>query len=62
MKFGIQVNVGPPGTPDWKFLHMCDMSKGEWDSYDEAYAQMKLWHPNYAKANIFRVSEVDDSP
>lgn len=60
MRFGIQVNVGPPGSPDWRWLHRFDMWRGEWGSFDEAREQMLLWHPNELKAHLFRVWEIDE--
>ncbi len=62
MKYGIQVNVGSPGTPNWQWLHRYDMTKGEWDTAEEATAQMREWHPSKAKAHVFRVERIDDNP
>jgi hypothetical protein len=39
VKYGIQVNIGPPGAPDWRWLQQHDMSSGEWDSKDKADCQ-----------------------
>lgn len=49
MKYGIQVNIGPPGAPDWRWLQQHDMSSGEWDSKDKATAKMLEWHPKYER-------------
>jgi hypothetical protein len=62
VKFGIQVNVGPPGSPDWRWLHRCDMGRGEWNTITEARQQMLEWHPNELKAHLFRVREIDEGP
>ncbi|HPC92947.1 MAG TPA: hypothetical protein P5182_11305 [Myxococcota bacterium] len=62
MKYGIQVNIGPPGAPDWRWLQQHDMSSGEWDSKDKATAKMLEWHPNPMKAHLFRVHEIDENP
>lgn len=60
MKYGIQVNVGRPGFPDWQWLHRHDMVRGEWDTIEKARQTMCEWHPNALKAHLFRVSEINE--
>ncbi len=62
MKFALQVNVGPPGLPDWRWLYQSLSARGEWDTWEEATAKMLEWHPNPMKAHLFRVREVDEGP
>lgn len=59
MKWGIQVNVGGPGTPDWRWLHGPQFDRTECESREEAQSLKDLWYPN-AKRNLFRVEQVDE--
>ena len=54
MNYGIQVNVGNPGTTNWKWLHSPDMKPFEFPTKDEADAQLERWYPGH-KAMCFRV-------
>jgi len=38
MKYGIQVNVGMRGTPQWKWLHHPTMDRAEWATREAAEA------------------------
>jgi len=38
MSYGIQVNVGNPGTTNWKWLHSPDMKPFEFPTKDDADA------------------------
>ncbi len=59
MKWGIQVNVGGPGTPDWRWLHGPAFDHTECVSQEHAQTLKDLWYPG-AKANLFRVEQIDE--
>lgn len=59
MKWGIQVNVGGPGTPDWRWLHGPQFDRTECASKEHAETLTTLWYPG-AKKNLFRVEQIDE--
>lgn len=61
MKYGIQVNVGMRGTPQWKWLHHPNMDRAEWPTRDQAVAQKEMWYP-WSTDAVFRVWEIDETP
>ena len=61
MKYGIQVNVGMRGTPQWRWLHHPTMDRAEWPTREAAEAQKELWYPG-SKSAVFRVEEIDETP
>jgi hypothetical protein len=54
MSYGIQVNIGNPGTTNWKWLHDYSMKPFEFPTKEDANAQLERWYPNH-KALCFRV-------
>jgi hypothetical protein len=59
MKWSIQVNVGYPGTPDWRWIHDHDFERGEYDTKEEAESARKTRYPG-AKVSLFRVHPIDE--
>ena len=49
MKWGIQVNVGGPGTPDWRWLHGPQFDRTECVSREHAQTLKDLWYPGAKK-------------
>ena len=57
MSCGIQVNIGNPGTTNWKWLHDYSMKPFEFPTKEDANAQLERWYPNH-KAMCFRVEQM----
>ncbi len=55
--WGIQVNVGHPGAPNWQWLLGHTMTRTVYRTQAEAEAQKATWYPD-ARAAIFRVWEI----
>ena len=53
------MNVGYPGTPDWRWIHDHDFERGEYDSKEEAESARKIRYPG-AKVSLFRVHQIDE--